>query len=56
MGPCFAWPPNKSRSGSWGSASTLSGFADSQEQANRAAEAPKGVQGVRSVKNDIRVK
>ena len=35
---------------------SLSGFADSEEKASRAAEAAKKVQGVRSVKNDIRVK
>jgi|SRR6478609_1025080 len=34
----------------------LSGFADSDEQASRAASAAKKVNGVRSVKNDIRVK
>ncbi len=35
---------------------SLSGFADSEERATRAAEAAKKVQGVRSVKNDIRIK
>ena len=34
----------------------LSGFVDSQDQATRAADAAKKVDGVRSVKNDIRVK
>ena len=34
----------------------LSGFADSDAQASRAATAAKKVNGVRSVKNDIRVK
>ena len=34
----------------------LTGFADSQAQANRAAQAAKKVQGVRSVRNEIRVK
>jgi osmotically-inducible protein OsmY len=34
----------------------LSGFADSDAQASRAADAAKKVNGVRSVKNDIRVK
>ena len=34
----------------------LSGFADSDDQASRAAAAAKKVNGVRSVKNDIRVK
>ncbi len=34
----------------------LSGFADSDEQASRAATAAKKTSGVRSVKNDIRVK
>src|SRR5262245_38997412 len=34
----------------------LSGFADSDDQASRAASAAKKVNGVRSVKNDIRVK
>ena len=34
----------------------LSGFADSDEQASRAAAAAKKVNGVKSVKNDIRVK
>ena len=34
----------------------LSGFADSDEQASRAVTAAKKVAGVRSVKNDIRLK
>ena len=34
----------------------LSGFADSDDQASRAVSAAKKVGGVRSVKNDIRVK
>jgi osmotically-inducible protein OsmY len=34
----------------------LSGFADSDDQASHAANAAKKVNGVRSVKNDIRVK
>jgi osmotically-inducible protein OsmY len=34
----------------------LTGFVDSQEQATRAISAAKKVQGVRSVKNDIRLK
>jgi osmotically-inducible protein OsmY len=34
----------------------LTGFVDSQEQATRALSAAKKVQGVRSVKNDIRLK
>ena len=34
----------------------LSGFADSDDQASRAVSAAKKVSGVRSVKNDIRVK
>ena len=34
----------------------LSGFADSQDQASRAVAAAQKVSGVRSVKNDIRVK
>jgi len=34
----------------------LSGFADSDDQASRAANAAKKVNGVRSVKNDIRIK
>ena len=34
----------------------LSGFADSDDPASRAASAAKKVNGVRSVKNDIRVK
>jgi hyperosmotically inducible protein len=34
----------------------LSGFADSDEQASQAADAAKKVNGVKSVKNDIRIK
>jgi osmotically-inducible protein OsmY len=34
----------------------LSGFADSDDQASRAVQAAKKVGGVRSVRNDIRVK
>ena len=34
----------------------LSGFADSNDQASRAVAAARKVNGVRSVKNDIRVK
>jgi osmotically-inducible protein OsmY len=34
----------------------LSGFADSEDQASKAVTAAKKVGGVRSVKNDIRVK
>jgi hyperosmotically inducible protein len=34
----------------------LTGFVDSDEQATRAVSAAKKVQGVRSVKNDIRLK
>ena len=34
----------------------LSGFVDSQDQAQRAVDAAKKVSGVKSVKNDIRVK
>ena len=34
----------------------LTGFADSREQAARAEEAAKKVDGVRSVKNDVRIK
>jgi hyperosmotically inducible protein len=34
----------------------LSGFADSEEQASKTVAAAKKVDGVRSVKNDIRVK
>lgn len=35
---------------------SLSGFVDNQEQVNRAMEAAKKVDGVRSVKNDLRIK
>ena len=34
----------------------LSGFADSDDQASKAVSAAKKVSGVRSVKNDIRIK
>jgi hyperosmotically inducible periplasmic protein len=34
----------------------LTGFADSREQATRAEAAAKKVDGVRSVKNDVRIK
>ena len=34
----------------------LTGFVDSEEQSRRAVEAAKKVAGVRSVKNDLRVK
>lgn len=34
----------------------LTGFVDSQDQVTRAVSAAKKVQGVRSVKNDIRLK
>lgn len=34
----------------------LSGFVDSNEQVNRAVSAAKNVNGVRSVKNDLRIK
>jgi osmotically-inducible protein OsmY len=34
----------------------LTGFVDSDDQASRAVSAAKKVQGVRSVKNDIRIK
>jgi len=34
----------------------LTGFVDSEDQASRAVTAAKKVQGVRSVKNDIRIK
>jgi hyperosmotically inducible protein len=34
----------------------LTGFLDSQDQANRAAQAARQVEGVKSVKNDIRIK
>jgi osmotically-inducible protein OsmY len=34
----------------------LSGFVDSPEKIGRAAEAARGVQGVRTVENNIRVK
>ena len=41
---------------SYGGVVELSGFADSEEQASRAAQAAKKVQGVRSVRNEIRIK
>jgi len=41
---------------SYGGVVELSGFADSEQQASRAAQAAKKVQGVRSVRNEIRVK
>ena len=41
---------------SYGGTVELSGFADSDEQASKAAQAAKKVQGVRSVRNEIRVK
>ena len=34
----------------------LSGFVDSREQATRAEAAAKKIEGVRSVKNDVRIK
>ena len=34
----------------------LTGFVDSREQAAKAEEAAKKVEGVRSVKNDVRIK
>ena len=40
----------------YGGVVELSGFADSEQQATRAAQAAKKVQGVRSVRNEIRVK
>ncbi|HUQ26419.1 MAG TPA: BON domain-containing protein [Burkholderiales bacterium] len=40
----------------YGGVVELSGFADSEQQATQAAQAAKKVQGVRSVKNEIRVK
>jgi len=41
---------------SYGGVVELSGFAESEQQASRAAQAAKKVQGVRSVRNEIRVK
>jgi len=41
---------------SYGGVVELSGFADSEAQASRAAQAAKKVQGVRSIRNEIRVK
>ena len=40
----------------YGGVVELSGFADSENQATRAAQAAKKVQGVRSGRNEIRVK
>ncbi len=40
----------------YGGVVEISGFADSEQQATRAAQAAKKVQGVRSVRNEIRVK
>ena len=40
----------------YGGVVELSGFADSEQQATRAAQAAKKVQGVRSVRNEIRIK
>jgi hyperosmotically inducible periplasmic protein len=40
----------------YGGVVELSGFADSEAQASRAAQSAKKVQGVRSVRNEIRVK
>jgi osmotically-inducible protein OsmY len=40
----------------YGGVVELTGFADSEDQANRVAQAAKKVQGVRSVRNEIRVK
>ncbi|MBW6504049.1 BON domain-containing protein [bacterium] len=34
----------------------LSGFVDKPEQASRAVEVAKGIEGVKSVKNDMKVK
>lgn len=34
----------------------LSGFADSREMANRAATVARGVEGVKDVRNDIRIR
>jgi len=34
----------------------LSGFADSQREISRAASVTRGVKGVKSVKNDLRIK
>ena len=41
---------------SYGGVVELTGFADSEAQASRAAQAAKKVQGVRSIRNEIRVK
>lgn len=40
----------------YGGVVELSGFANSEEQASKAAQAAKKVQGVHSVKNAIRIK
>jgi osmotically-inducible protein OsmY len=40
----------------YGGVVEITGFADSERQASRAAQAAKKVQGVRSVRNEIRVK
>jgi hyperosmotically inducible protein len=40
----------------YGGVVELSGFADSEQHATRAAQAAKKVQGVRSVRNEIRIK
>jgi hyperosmotically inducible periplasmic protein len=40
----------------YGGVVELTGFADSDSQASRAAQAAKKVQGVRSVRNEIRVR
>ncbi|HYN12418.1 MAG TPA: BON domain-containing protein [Burkholderiales bacterium] len=40
----------------YGGTVQLSGFVDNQDQANRAVAAAKKVEGVKSVKNDLRVK
>ncbi|MET0291449.1 MAG: BON domain-containing protein [Steroidobacteraceae bacterium] len=34
----------------------LSGFADNQAEINRAASVTRGVKGVKSIKNDLRIK
>jgi osmotically-inducible protein OsmY len=41
---------------SYGGVVEITGFADSEEQASRAAQAAKKVQGVKSVRNEIRVR
>jgi osmotically-inducible protein OsmY len=40
----------------WRSAIQLRGFVSSQAAANKAVEVARGVGGVKSVKNDMRVK